>query len=149
MLCLFDMDGTHRGSQATPNVVLNSTPHMPSTATEEHFQQSGTVTSTTLQPKFSPKCAQVLRLNHTFNPYLEKLSRTEPLYNLEDNARLDVKALGFWGNERQCAFFDVRVFNPFAPSHTNQTIQSTYERMRREGNMRNKSLTLRMAHSHP
>ena len=51
--------------------------------------------------------------------------------NLEDNARLgrlDVKALGFWGNERQCAFFGVRVFNPFAPSHANQTIQSSYRK---------------------
>ena len=51
--------------------------------------------------------------------------------NLEDNARLgrlDVKALGFWGNERQCAFFGVRVFNPFVPSHANQTIQSSYRK---------------------
>ena len=34
----------------------------------------------------------------------------------------------FWGNERQGAFFDVRVFNPFAPSHASQTIQSTYRK---------------------
>ena len=64
-------------------------------------------------------------------PHLQSLSReTFPhrTTNLEDNARLDVKALGFWGNERQCAFFDVRVFNPFAPSHANQTIQSTYRK---------------------
>ena len=27
--------------------------------------------------------------------------------NTEDGARLDVKAQGFWGDRRQCAFFDV------------------------------------------
>ncbi len=32
-----------------------------------------------------------------------------------DEARMDVTALGFWG-EWQRAFFDVRVFNPTAPS---------------------------------
>ena len=37
--------------------------------------------------------------------------------NTEDGARLDVKAQGFWGDRRQCAFFDVRVFNPLAPSN--------------------------------
>ena len=25
--------------------------------------------------------------------------------NIEDGARLDIKAQGFWGNDRQCAFF--------------------------------------------
>ena len=124
------MNGTHRSSQATAHMVVNSTPHMPSTATEEHFQWSATIASTTWQPNFSPKCAQVLRLNHTFNPYSEKLCHRTT--NLEDNARLDVKALGFWGNERQCAFFDVRVFNPFAPSHASQTIQSTYRKNEKE-----------------
>ena len=34
--------------------------------------------------------------------------------NREDGARLDVAADSFWGNDRQCAFFDVRVFNPHA-----------------------------------
>ena len=36
--------------------------------------------------------------------------------NDEDGARLDVCAQGFWGN-RQSAFFDVRFFNPLAPSN--------------------------------
>ena len=29
--------------------------------------------------------------------------------NIEDGAHLDVKAQGFWRNNRQCAFFDVWV----------------------------------------
>ena len=55
-----------------------------------------------------------------------------PNHKLGDNARPDVKALGFWGNEKQCAFFDVRMFNPFVPSHASQTIQSTYRKNEKE-----------------
>ena len=48
--------------------------------------------------------------------------------NVEDNARLDVKAQGFWGSNRQCAYFDVRVFNPQAPSNCTQTNAASYRR---------------------
>ena len=34
--------------------------------------------------------------------------------NVEDGARVDVCATGFWGNHRQKAYFDVKVFNPNA-----------------------------------
>ena len=34
--------------------------------------------------------------------------------NTEDGARLDIVAENFWGRDRQRAFFDVRIFNPFA-----------------------------------
>ena len=34
----------------------------------------------------------------------------------EDGARLDIAASGFWGGRSERAFFDVRVFNPYAPS---------------------------------
>ena len=33
--------------------------------------------------------------------------------NVEDGARLDIKAQGFWGGDRVSAFFDIWVFNPF------------------------------------
>ena len=39
--------------------------------------------------------------------------------NQEDGARLDDVAESFWGNDRQSTLFDVRVFNPFAPSYRN------------------------------
>ena len=42
--------------------------------------------------------------------------------NREDGARLDIVAESFWGRDRQRAFFDVRVFNPFAPSYRNTTL---------------------------
>ena len=35
-----------------------------------------------------------------------------------DGARLDVAADGFWGSRNERAFFDVRVFNPLAPSNS-------------------------------
>ena len=39
--------------------------------------------------------------------------------NKEDDSRLDISARGFW-QEYEMAFFDVRVFNPFAKSYSNQ-----------------------------
>ena len=52
--------------------------------------------------------------------------------NIEDNARLDVKAMGFWGSSRHGAYFDVRVFNPHAPSYSNQTAQASYRKNEKE-----------------
>ncbi len=43
-------------------------------------------------------------------------------------ARLDVVAENFWGRDKQCAFFYVRVFNPFAPSYRNTTLSQCYRR---------------------
>lgn len=52
--------------------------------------------------------------------------------NSEDGARLDVVADGFWGGSRQRAFFDVRVFNPFAQSHCKSTLAKCYRRNEQE-----------------
>ena len=46
-------------------------------------------------------------------------------------ARLDIKARGFW-NRGQDAFFDVRVFNPNAPSYRNQDISNLFSKHERE-----------------
>ena len=51
--------------------------------------------------------------------------------NREDGARLDIVAENFWGRERQNAFFDVMVFNPYAPSHRGTTLVQCY-RLRNE-----------------
>ena len=37
--------------------------------------------------------------------------------NTQDEARLDIVANGFWGGTYEKTFFDVRVFNPHAPSN--------------------------------
>ena len=48
--------------------------------------------------------------------------------NREDGARLDVVAESFWGNDKQSALFDVRVFNPFAPSYRNTSLAQCYRK---------------------
>jgi len=50
---------------------------------------------------------------------------TEKTANLKDDARLDVAARGFWISGQK-AFFDVRVFNPFAKRYRNQEIEKCY-----------------------
>ena len=52
--------------------------------------------------------------------------------NREDGARLDIVAVNFWGRDRQNAFFDVRVFNPYAPSHCGTTLVQCYRRNEQE-----------------
>ena len=43
----------------------------------------------------------------------------------DDGARLDIAANGFWGGRSERAFFDVRVFNPHAPSNDNPSPPAT------------------------
>ena len=43
--------------------------------------------------------------------------------NSSDEARLDFSARRFWQKEQK-AFFDVRVFNPFAKRHLNQKLDT-------------------------
>ena len=50
---------------------------------------------------------------------------------LEDGARLDIAVNGFWGGRYERAYFDVRVFNPHAPSNHQQSLASTYRRHER------------------
>ena len=37
--------------------------------------------------------------------------------NCDAGAHLDIKVSGFWGGRFQSSFFDVRIFNPYAPSN--------------------------------
>ena len=46
--------------------------------------------------------------------------------NVDDNARLDVAARGVWTRGSR-AFFDIRVFNPLAPSYSNSTIKAAHK----------------------
>ena len=48
--------------------------------------------------------------------------------NREDGARLDIVAQNFWGRDRQSAFFDVRVFNPYAPCYRSSTLPQCYRK---------------------
>ena len=48
--------------------------------------------------------------------------------NREDGARLDIVAQSFWGRDRQRAFFDVRVFNPYAPCYQCSTLAQCHRK---------------------
>ena len=51
--------------------------------------------------------------------------------NQSEEARVDISARSFW-QRGQRAFFDVRVFNPFAQSHLNQKLQSSFTSAEKE-----------------
>ena len=76
----------------------------------------------------------------TTEPHLQPVDREvfhHQSANREDNTRVDISARGFW-SPSQVAFFDVRVFNPNAPSNRSASIPSTYrrheaEKMRQHG----------------
>ncbi len=68
-------------------------------------------------------------------PTLQPLSQeqlTHKTANRDDGAHLDIVAESFWGCDRQLAFFNVRVFNPFAPSHRNTPLAQCYRRNEQE-----------------
>ena len=48
--------------------------------------------------------------------------------NREDGARLDIVAQSFWERDRQSAFFDVRIFNPYAPCYRSSTLAQCYRK---------------------
>ena len=57
--------------------------------------------------------------NVLFEPHLQPITgefHTSASANFQDGTRLDVAADGFWGSRLEKAFFDVKVFYPYAPS---------------------------------
>ena len=72
--------------------------------------------------------------NVSIEPQLQELNG-EPVRdsaNKEAGARLDIAADGFWGPRRERTYFDVRVFNPFAPSNKKSSIAAVYRSQERE-----------------
>ena len=58
--------------------------------------------------------------NVSAEPNLQPLSGEQFHYrsaNVEDGACLDVSAESFWGRDRRLAYFDIKVFNPFASTY--------------------------------
>ena len=61
--------------------------------------------------------------NVGIEPNLQSISGEQLFYktaNREDGARLDVVAESFWAKDRQRAFFDFRVFNPYIRTEPSQ-----------------------------
>ncbi len=52
--------------------------------------------------------------------------------NIQDGARLDIAANGVWGRGLEITYFDVRVFNPIAPSNWNLPPSTAYRKHERE-----------------
>ena len=64
----------------------------------------------------------------SIEPQLQPLTgeRLPSSANRADEARLDIKASGFWDCDQQSAFFDVRVFHPLAQSYRNTRLPAVY-----------------------
>ena len=45
-----------------------------------------------------------------------------------DDARVDIRAAGFWGCRHHRSFFDVRVFNVFAESNQSTSLAATFRK---------------------
>jgi hypothetical protein len=76
---------------------------------------------------FAVECKKVF-VDVECEPGLDVLEGEEFKYgsaNREDEARSDVRVRGFWGN-RKNAFFDFRVFYPFAASYFGKSLRATY-----------------------
>ncbi len=76
-----------------------------------------------------PRFLTTWRLKQTFS--LSLVSNSMRQQTGKTKPRLDISIGGFW----QCgqrAFFDVRVFNPFAPSYRNQKLSTAFSANERE-----------------
>ena len=70
----------------------------------------------------------------SIEPKLQSLSGEKFSYktaSTDPEARLDISARGFW-TRGQRAFFDVRIFDPMAPSHRHQSLQAAHEKNENE-----------------
>ena len=47
---------------------------------------------------------------------------------LEDDARVDIRAAGFWGCRHHRSFFNVRVFNDLADSNQSSSLAATFRK---------------------
>ena len=64
----------------------------------------------------------------------------------ENNARLDVSALGFWCCDQR-AFFDIRVFDPVAPSHAHQSLDAAHSKQENEKRRQYEDRILHVEHA--
>ena len=70
----------------------------------------------------------------TKEPLLQPLQGEKFNYktaNVEQEARVDISARGFW-NRGQKAFFDLRVFNPLAPCYSGLSLDAAHTRNERD-----------------
>ena len=68
----------------------------------------------------------------SIEPHLATASTGGASANINDGARLDIATNGFWGRRFERAFFDVRVFNPHAPTNCRLQLSSCYRNHKNE-----------------
>ena len=79
-------------------------------------------------------CMKAAGFDTAIEPPLQQLTGEQFVRSTtttDQEARLDIKAAGFWGDGAEEAFFDVRVFNPFAPSYRTLPLPALYQRHER------------------
>ena len=64
----------------------------------------------------------------------------------ENNARLDVSALSFWCHDQR-TFFNIRVFDPVAPSHAHQSLDAAHSKQGNEKHRRYEDKILHVEHA--
>ena len=64
----------------------------------------------------------------------------------ENNARLDMSALGFWCRDQR-AFFDIRVFDPVAPGHAHQSLDAAHSKQENENHRQYEDRILQVEHA--
>ena len=81
-------------------------------------------------------------------PHLEPVTGEvlPPGSNIQDEARLDIVALGFWLRYAK-ALFDVKVFNPFAQSHLRQSLESVFRQNERAKKTSYNSRVIQIEHA--
>ena len=66
--------------------------------------------------------------------------------NIEDEAKVDIKAQELWNKRGSSTFFDVRVFNPYAPSNNKSTAAACYRMHEMEERRKYKRRVLDVEH---
>ena len=93
--------------------------------------------------KLVDEVAYDVRIEPALEPLTgETLPRTA---SREDEARLDIAARGFW-QESAMAFFDVRVFNPFAKTHSKKTLQAAFDNNEKEKKTKYNERVIKIEH---
>ena len=108
----------------TFSVVKLSLFNMHYRAPREAIHRYDSMKYVTSQPHYSLKCHGVATENSL--QLITTETFTNATANTQQGARLDIVANGVWGGPFERAYFDVRVFNPFAPSNNHSSIQATY-----------------------
>ena len=65
---------------------------------------------------------------------------------IENNARLDMSALGFWCRDQR-AFFDIKVFDPVSSSHAHQSLDAAHSKQENEKRRQYEDRILHVEHA--